>query len=72
MCNCVCEMGDRNDPDTIWRLYVPRQGGGLVRLDSLVQLVPAQSPSRIDRDGQAAHGEPARCGRPRLCPGRSS
>ena len=41
--------GDRNDPDTIWRLYVPRQGSGLVRLDSLVKLVPGQSPSRIDR-----------------------
>ncbi len=41
--------GDRNDPDTIWRLYVPRQGSGLVLLDSLVKLVPGQSPSRIDR-----------------------
>jgi HAE1 family hydrophobic/amphiphilic exporter-1 len=41
--------GDRNDPDTIWRLYVPRQNGGLVRLDNLVKLVPGQSPSRIDR-----------------------
>ena len=41
--------GDRNDPDTIGRLYVPRQGGGLVRLDNLVRVVPAQTPSRIDR-----------------------
>src|SRR5919202_439526 len=41
--------GDRNDPDTIWRLYVPRQSGGLVRLDNLVTLVPGRSPSRIDR-----------------------
>lgn len=41
--------GDRNDSETIARLYVPRQGGGLVRLDNLVRLVPAQSPSRIDR-----------------------
>ena len=40
---------DRGDPDTISRLYVPRTGGSLVRLDSLVQLVPAVSPSRIDR-----------------------
>ncbi len=40
---------DRADPETISRLYVPRQGGGLVRLDSLVQLVPAESPARIDR-----------------------
>src|SRR5262249_17492754 len=28
--------GQRNDPATIQRLYVPRQGGGLVRLDNLV------------------------------------
>jgi HAE1 family hydrophobic/amphiphilic exporter-1 len=41
--------GDRNDPDTIARLYVSRQGGGLVRLDNLVRIVPAQSASRIDR-----------------------
>jgi HAE1 family hydrophobic/amphiphilic exporter-1 len=39
----------RNDPDVISRLYVPRQGGGLVRLDNLVQFVSAQSASRIDR-----------------------
>jgi HAE1 family hydrophobic/amphiphilic exporter-1 len=39
----------RNDPEVISRLYVPRQGGGLVRLDNVVRLVPAQSPSRIDR-----------------------
>ncbi len=43
------EEGDRNDPDTISRLFVPRQGGGLVRLDNLVQLVPTQAASRIDR-----------------------
>ncbi|MBI4327908.1 MAG: efflux RND transporter permease subunit [Chloroflexi bacterium] len=41
--------GDRNDPNTIARLYVPRAGGGLVRLDNLVQIVPAQTASRIDR-----------------------
>lgn len=40
---------DRNDPTHISRLYVPRQGGGLVRLDNVVDLVPAQAPSRIDR-----------------------
>ncbi|MHC1763697.1 MAG: efflux RND transporter permease subunit [Verrucomicrobiia bacterium] len=40
---------DRNDPNHISRLYVPRQGGGLVRLDNVVDLVPAQAPSRIDR-----------------------
>jgi HAE1 family hydrophobic/amphiphilic exporter-1 len=41
--------GDRNDPATISRLYVPRQGAGLVRLDNLVRFVPAQTASRIDR-----------------------
>jgi HAE1 family hydrophobic/amphiphilic exporter-1 len=41
--------GDRNDPAAIARLYVPRQGGGLVRLDNVVQLLPTQSASRIDR-----------------------
>lgn len=41
--------GQRNDPETILRLYVPRQGGGLLRLDNVVRLVPAQSASRIDR-----------------------
>ncbi|HEY3129674.1 MAG TPA: efflux RND transporter permease subunit, partial [Acidobacteriota bacterium] len=41
--------GNRNDPGTISRLYVPRQGGGLVRLDSVVRIVPTQAASRIDR-----------------------
>ena len=42
--------GDRRDPGTIARLYVPRQnGGGLVRLDSVVKIVPAEAASRIDR-----------------------
>jgi HAE1 family hydrophobic/amphiphilic exporter-1 len=41
--------GDRNDPNTISRLLVPRQGGGLARLDNLVQLTPALTASRIDR-----------------------
>lgn len=40
---------DRNDPNTISQLYLSRQGEELVRLDSLVQIVPAQSASRIDR-----------------------
>ena len=39
----------RNNPEVISRLYVPRQNGGLVRLDNVVQLVSAQSASRIDR-----------------------
>jgi HAE1 family hydrophobic/amphiphilic exporter-1 len=42
--------GDRRDPGAIARLYVPRQNGvGLVRLDSVVKIVPAESASRIDR-----------------------
>ncbi|MPZ16386.1 MAG: MMPL family transporter [Luteitalea sp.] len=41
--------GDRNDPATIARLLVPRQGGGLVRLDNLVRIVATEAPSRIDR-----------------------
>jgi HAE1 family hydrophobic/amphiphilic exporter-1 len=41
--------GGRNDVATIARLFVPRQDGGLVRLDNLVQLVPTNTASRIDR-----------------------
>jgi len=44
-----CEITPRNDPASIAQLYVPRQGGGLVRLDNVVQLLPTQSPSRIER-----------------------
>jgi HAE1 family hydrophobic/amphiphilic exporter-1 len=39
----------RDKPETISQLYVPRQNGDLVRLDSLVRIVPATSPTRIDR-----------------------
>ena len=41
--------GDREDIGTISRLYVPRGGDGLVRLDSLMQVESAKSASRIDR-----------------------
>lgn len=41
--------GDRNEAEPIRRLFVPRQGGRLVRLDNLVKLVPTQTASRIDR-----------------------
>jgi len=41
--------GTRNDPEAISRLYVPRQSGGLARLDNLVKIAPAQTASRIDR-----------------------
>ena len=43
------EDGDRNDPTTISRLYVPRAGEGLVRLDSVARLDLAATASRIDR-----------------------
>jgi len=41
--------GKRNDRETIARLYVPRQGGGLMRLDNVVDIVEGQTASRIDR-----------------------
>lgn len=41
--------GDRNDAGTIARLFVPRQNGGLARLDNVVKLVATNAPSRIDR-----------------------
>jgi hydrophobic/amphiphilic exporter-1 (mainly G- bacteria), HAE1 family len=41
--------GYRNDPETLKRLYVPRETGGLVRLDNLVRIVPTVNASRIDR-----------------------
>jgi hydrophobic/amphiphilic exporter-1 (mainly G- bacteria), HAE1 family len=40
---------DREDIGTISRLYIPRAGAGLVRLDNLVQVERATSASRIDR-----------------------
>ncbi|HXU32581.1 MAG TPA: efflux RND transporter permease subunit [Thermoanaerobaculia bacterium] len=40
---------DRSDPGTISRLFVPRAGGGLVRMDSLVSLAEQTSASRVDR-----------------------
>jgi hydrophobic/amphiphilic exporter-1 (mainly G- bacteria), HAE1 family len=40
---------DRNDPRTLGHLMVPRRNGELVRLDNLVDIVEAESPSRIDR-----------------------
>jgi HAE1 family hydrophobic/amphiphilic exporter-1 len=40
---------DRNDAETIARLYVPRQGGGLARLDNVVKLATVKTPSRIER-----------------------
>ncbi|HEY6360916.1 MAG TPA: efflux RND transporter permease subunit, partial [Vicinamibacterales bacterium] len=40
---------DRGDISKIERLYVPRANGELVRLDSVVNLVSQESPSRVDR-----------------------
>jgi len=42
-------LESRNDKEDISRLYVPRQGGGLVRLDNIVDVVEGQTASRIDR-----------------------
>jgi HAE1 family hydrophobic/amphiphilic exporter-1 len=43
------QEGDRTDERAIAHLFVPRAGGGIVRLDSVARLVPAAGPSRIDR-----------------------
>ncbi len=43
------QEGDRGDSETISRLFIPRNNGGLARLDNLVKIVPAKSASRIDR-----------------------
>jgi HAE1 family hydrophobic/amphiphilic exporter-1 len=40
---------DRRDPETISRLYVPRANGEMIRLDNVVKLEEARSPSRVDR-----------------------
>jgi hydrophobic/amphiphilic exporter-1 (mainly G- bacteria), HAE1 family len=39
----------RSDPDTISRLYVPSQAGGMVRLDNVVRIESGFAPSRIER-----------------------
>jgi HAE1 family hydrophobic/amphiphilic exporter-1 len=41
--------GDRQNDETIARLYVPSRTGALVRLDNVVQFAPGQTASRIDR-----------------------
>src|SRR5262249_17049386 len=43
------QQGDRNDRETISRLFVPSTKVGLVRLDNLVTMEQTESPSRIDR-----------------------
>lgn len=42
-------QGDRNDADTISRLFVPSTKAGLVSLDNMVKLERATASSRIDR-----------------------
>jgi hydrophobic/amphiphilic exporter-1 (mainly G- bacteria), HAE1 family len=42
-------QGDRNDQETIQRLFVPSSKVGLVRLDNLVTMASTEAPSRIDR-----------------------
>ncbi len=62
---------DRNDPARLGGLLVPRNTGELVRLDNLVSIVHAESPSRIDRQDRqrqvnvrANVGARLRAGRP--------
>ncbi|HXG49597.1 MAG TPA: efflux RND transporter permease subunit, partial [Methylomirabilota bacterium] len=43
------QESDRTDLSAISRLYVPRRGAGLVRLDNVVRIEPARDASRIDR-----------------------
>ncbi|MGE0126547.1 MAG: efflux RND transporter permease subunit [Blastocatellales bacterium] len=43
------QEGDRNDVETISRLFVPSSRGGLVSLENLVRLEPSNTSSRIDR-----------------------
>ncbi|HEX8409636.1 MAG TPA: efflux RND transporter permease subunit, partial [Thermoanaerobaculia bacterium] len=43
------ERANRDDPAAIGRLYVPTEGGDLVRLDNVVNIERGVSPSRIDR-----------------------
>jgi HAE1 family hydrophobic/amphiphilic exporter-1 len=40
---------DRTDPETIGRLYVSGEGGGLVQLSNMARIERVQSASRIDR-----------------------
>ncbi len=41
--------GDRNDAETISRLFVPSSRAGLVSLENLVKVEPSNTSSRIDR-----------------------
>ena len=39
----------RGSAEAFSGVYLPRTGSGLVRLDNVVRIVPATSPTRIDR-----------------------
>ncbi len=43
------QESDRNDPNTLSRLFVPSDKGALVRLDNVVHLMSTNTASRIDR-----------------------
>ena len=43
------KQGDRNDAETIARLFVPSVRGGLVSMENVVKLEPSATSSRIDR-----------------------
>ncbi|MEK7832875.1 MAG: efflux RND transporter permease subunit, partial [Acidobacteriota bacterium] len=43
------QQGDRNDAETISRLFVPSAGGGMVNLENVVKLESSTASSRIDR-----------------------
>lgn len=43
------KQGDRNDVDTISRLFVPSSNGGMVSMENVVKLEASDSSSRIDR-----------------------
>ena len=43
------KLEQRREAVEIARLFVPKKDGGLVRLDNIVKLVPAETASRIDR-----------------------
>jgi HAE1 family hydrophobic/amphiphilic exporter-1 len=43
------QQGDRNDADTISRLFVPSSRGSLVNLENLVKLELSNASSRVDR-----------------------
>jgi len=61
---------DRADPGTIGRLVIPREGGGVVQLESVTRIERVPSASRIDRLDRSARfasaprWRPDRDGRP--------